>query len=485
MMDPELPSCENEQICIKEESLNLFTLISPPTTPPFLTVSPASVPATTSRPRGSSFSQAGQNRARPYPTINRTIGTMSNGYGTWNPSGARHGHSKSSHGERRSSDEDQGSYAHSQFMNVSHRFLSVINITDIPYGQAPFMTGVQDRPSDMRSISSTSSLTGAMGDANLTSHTRHSRSPSSSNGGQVYTGTSHSQNHDLTWSPSAHMQSSMTIAMNNAAYPAVAGHGGLSLPYNVNQTNLDASAFNEYPSRYGSPSSLSPNSPQYQKESAAPFRSQLSHNAMGFSGTPTSMHSYSSSPEDKSNDDLVRRLQRRVQELEAECSRAKSALDAMRSTPAHNPTSAPRHSAAFMASWAARTEARVKHFCSLNRAGNALCSWHDSRRERRAYPPRNAPKETLNCGCSFKQALFEDSLSRHGVGSYNPGEAVRMDPALRNALLDLLEKRYGYKDGDFEHDPLTERWADGESPAAWEKKAQAGPVRRRNDADRH
>jgi hypothetical protein len=60
-----------------------------------------------------------------------------------------------------------------------------------------------------------------------------------------------------------------------------------------------------------------------------------------------------------------------------------------------------------------------------------------------------------------------------------------MDPVLRNALLKLLEDRYQYKDGDFEHDPLTEQWDNDESSAAWEKKAQAGPVRRRNDADRH
>jgi len=322
-----------------------------------------------------------------------------------------------------------------------------------------------------------------MGDATLTSNPRHSRSPSSSNGGQEYTVNSHSQNHDLTWSPSPHMQPSMSIAMNNAAYPAVLGHGGLSLPYNVNQTNLDSPALNEYQtSRYSSPASTSPNSPQYQN---IPFRGQLPHNAMAFTGTPTPVNSYSPSPEDRSNNDLVRRLQRRVQELEAECGRAKSALEAMRNTTSHNSSSAPRHSTAFMTSWAARTEARKKYFCSLNRAGNALCSWHDSRRERRVYPPRNAPPGVLNCGCTFDQALFEDSLSRHGVGSYNPGEAVRMDPSLRNALLKLLEERYGYKDGDFEHNPHTERWDDDESPAAWEKKAQNGPVRRRNDADRH
>ncbi|KAF8431543.1 hypothetical protein L210DRAFT_3361543, partial [Boletus edulis BED1] len=72
-------------------------------------------------------------------------------------------------------------------------------------------------------------------------------------------------------------------------------------------------------------------------------------------------------------------------------------------------------------SWKARTDARIRLFCSLNRAGNALCSWHDSRRERRAYPPRMAPPGCLNCGCTYDEALFEESLSRHGVGSYHPG----------------------------------------------------------------
>ncbi|KAG8978777.1 hypothetical protein FRB90_008350, partial [Tulasnella sp. 427] len=33
----------------------------------------------------------------------------------------------------------------------------------------------------------------------------------------------------------------------------------------------------------------------------------------------------------------------------------------------------------FQSSWQKRTDARIKRFCSLNRAGNALCAWHDSR----------------------------------------------------------------------------------------------------------
>ncbi|CAE6493089.1 unnamed protein product [Rhizoctonia solani] len=110
------------------------------------------------------------------------------------------------------------------------------------------------------------------------------------------------------------------------------------------------------------------------------------------------------------------------------------------------------------AEWDGRTEARKRQYCSPNRAGNALCAWHDSRRERRAYPARMAPPNHLNCGCTFNEALFEQALAAHGVGSYYPGESVRMDPALRTPLLRLLEWRYGYRDGDFDRDPVTGQW---------------------------
>ncbi|KAG9011995.1 hypothetical protein FRB94_006795 [Tulasnella sp. JGI-2019a] len=137
----------------------------------------------------------------------------------------------------------------------------------------------------------------------------------------------------------------------------------------------------------------------------------------------------------------------------------------------------------FQKSWEQRTEARIKRFCSLNRAGNALCAWHDSRRERRAYPPRMAPPGTLNCGCTFEEALFEESLSRHRVGSYLPGETVRMDPALRNPLLKLMQSRYNYKDGDFERDPMTGRWVEGEGEQVWQQKASSGTGSRRKQSD--
>ncbi|KAF8754563.1 hypothetical protein RHS01_06024 [Rhizoctonia solani] len=152
------------------------------------------------------------------------------------------------------------------------------------------------------------------------------------------------------------------------------------------------------------------------------------------------------------------------------------------------------------AEWEARTEARKRQYCSPNRAGNACkyidlfgsappaplpplsappekapftdvfgqCAWHDSRRERRAYPARMAPPNHLNCGCTFNEALFEQALAAHGVGSYYPGESVRRisvsvghlshGPSPTYPLLKLLEWRYGYRDGDFDRDPVTGQW---------------------------
>ncbi|KAF9264965.1 hypothetical protein L218DRAFT_979277 [Marasmius fiardii PR-910] len=140
--------------------------------------------------------------------------------------------------------------------------------------------------------------------------------------------------------------------------------------------------------------------------------------------------------------------------------------------------------ASFEFSRKARTAARKAKFCSPNRAGNALCAWHDTRRERRAYPPGNAPSGYLNCGCTEEEALFEESLARNGVGSYLPSDNIRMDPMLRNPLLKLLQQRYGYRDGDFERDPQTGDWKVGEGHEKWEQ--ESGPVSntRRSRTDR-
>jgi hypothetical protein len=120
-----------------------------------------------------------------------------------------------------------------------------------------------------------------------------------------------------------------------------------------------------------------------------------------------------------------------------------------------------------------RKAARISALCAPNRNGNALCSWHDHRREKRAHAPYEAPPGVANCGCTHEEILLEESLARHGVGSLTPsvGE-VRLDAGMRNALFRLLNKTYGYKDGDFEYEREEDRWEDGESMGEWERKAR-------------
>ena len=186
-------------------------------------------------------------------------------------------------------------------------------------------------------------------------------------------------------------------------------------------------------------------------------------------------------------EDEVHRLRRRVRELELECNRNRNVIESLR-RPVAIGLRTPSPSPSFQESWKARTEIRKKMFCSPNRAGNALCSWHDSRRERRAYPPRQDPPGYLNCGCSHEEALFEETLSRDTVGGYRPGDTVWMDPALHNPLPKLLENQFVYKDGDFGRDPLMDYWIDGESPSSWELKARSGPANRQHQQcidDRH
>ncbi|KAK0421930.1 hypothetical protein EV421DRAFT_587254 [Armillaria borealis] len=170
----------------------------------------------------------------------------------------------------------------------------------------------------------------------------------------------------------------------------------------------------------------------------------------------------------------IRTLRRRVKELERASEQDSQHIQMLQMELNSNSSPQLSTSPSFQESWRLRTEARQRQFCSLNRAGNALCAWHDARRERRVHPPRLAPPGYLNCGCSFEEALFEESLSRHGVGSYLPGENVRMDPALRNPLLKLLQERYGYRDGDFERDPRTGDWVAGDGPAKWEQPTHVG-----------
>ncbi len=241
--------------------------------------------------------------------------------------------------------------------------------------------------------------------------------------------------------------------------------------YDSSEADVSAMVYHNYrnessqPSSFTSPSFVDPHG-QYETLPVHPPSSSLG------SPNPTPL------------EEEIRNLRRRVKELERESEQDKQSIRELQNE--LNSNSSPRLSTSpsFQESWRLRTEARQRQFCSPNRAGNALCAWHDARRERRVHPPRLAPPGFLNCGCSFEEALFEECLSRHGVGSYLPGENVRMDPALRNPLLKLLQERYGYKDGDFDRDPLTGDWVIRDDSAEWEQPTRAGVTDHRSPQGR-
>lgn len=226
-----------------------------------------------------------------------------------------------------------------------------------------------------------------------------------------------------------------------------------------------------------SPESIAPNSPSHY-----PPVHESGYLGVGLHRTPSTSSSGSQSPYSREDPESeLRHLRKKVKDLRKALIEARSAVSSGITLSANGAQTS-------CSGWKRRTDARKKLFCSVNRAGNALCAWHDSRRERRQFPPRNAPQGMLNCGCTHEEALFEESLSRHGVGGYFPGESVRMDPELRRPLLKLLQKRYGYKDGDFDHDPQTMEWYPDQDPDNWERQAHSGAsgrMRKPDHADRH
>ncbi|KAJ7637055.1 hypothetical protein FB45DRAFT_454424 [Roridomyces roridus] len=397
---------------IKVEALpEPFSLLSPPLSP--------SLPLSFQR-RRSTGSTSSPKRSRPYTLLPRNLRSRIDEMATtpayWaSPSNARGSGSRAPTNERRASDGQQLMYNTSQYSSMP--------VMPQMYGVRP-----SHRSPSSGSSGGTSSLTGAMGETPVPS-SRHSGSPPPVRD-SLFNMT---MGQPIGWGQSTSM---------NTSEPAY------GMPYVVDQQT-------SYPYR-NSPESLSPTS--FNDPSSPPYTPQTA---------PLT-----------AQDAEIRRLRKRVRDLEQANERAHEQIKAFgsgssaRALP--SPLSTPPMSTAFQASWKARTEARVHKFCALNRAGNALCAWHDSRRERRAYPPRMAPPGVLNCGCTFEEALFEESLARQRVGSYHPGDSVRMDPALRNPLLKLLQSRYNYRDGDFERDPRTGEWIQGEGHAYWEQQLQSG-----------
>ena len=379
--------------------------------------------------------------------------------------------------------------------------------------------GEESRPqSSGSSISITSSsLRGAMGDIHLSSNSEGSNSPSPASDGSQQRQDSFNVASGMVWSQTnADVTGQPAIqAAGFDDHPNTLSFQNMSPSSGSLTSNSPSTSYLHYPgynqSNYTNPNASSTHPPPVFSATGYPesFGSyphtrgattpaqpliipQLAHipsarRSMSITPTTTVPAGHRTHP---STDDELQYLRNKVRELELINESARLRIRELENEVAH-PTSGPMYSPSsisglataapqlptspsFAASWRARTDARIKLFCSLNRAGNALCAWHDSRRERRAHPPRMAPPGHLNCGCTFEEALFEESLSRHDVGSYHPGESVRMDPALRNPLLKLLQKRYGYKDGDFEREPVTGNWDDGEGPGPWEARALAG-----------
>ncbi|KAG6831467.1 hypothetical protein H0H92_010376 [Tricholoma furcatifolium] len=331
----------------------------------------------------------------------------------------------------------------------------------------------QDGSYGMRSATGSSALTSSLSGAIDDTAHRNSRSPPARHDSLF-----HSSNN---WATS---QSVMLQAMPpHSTFPGVSG---IPLPYEMSANSL---GYESATMRDSSPDSNSSGSSNFGSAMFDPYAQQHSmrHNVPPYNAMATQPPHQSVSIEEQFKTELVS-LRQKLREAEAETARYRVALEELRAREAAPKTllqTVPT-SAAFQEDWNARTEIRKKMFCSLNRAGNALCAWHDSRRERRSFPPRNAPPGYLNCGCTHEEALFEESLARHQVGSYYPGESVRMDPALRNPLLKLLQQRYGYKDGDFDRNPVTGEWSNGDNAAYWEAQAHAGSSsRRRVEADRH
>ncbi|KAG1803334.1 uncharacterized protein BJ212DRAFT_1396172 [Suillus subaureus] len=323
------------------------------------------------------------------------------------------------------------------------------------------------------SLAPTSSLSGAVGDMNIPPHLWN-------------TTTRPYSNAPTSWVPGAHNMSNIP--------PNMQSHTHSTVPYNTTPTtDLNTASHPNHPS-------ATPRSPPFAHTYPSQMTFQQDRSPQNspavMLGRPGSRMSFDQArrPSQDATEEENKYLRKKVKDLELANEKGRQRIRELEAELAGRSISDPstRHPGpsmstattagsstmpaplAMQASWKARTDARIRLFCSLNRAGNALCSWHDSRRERRIYPPRMAPTGYLNCGCTHEEALFEESLSRHGVGSYHPGEAVRMDPALRNPLLKVLQERYGYRDGDFERDPTTGDWKEGEGSTSWEQKLLSG-----------
>lgn len=420
---------------IKEEGETVSALLSPPATPSSFTFSSSSSPGLPPRDLRPSppLITSGRSRPRPYPPTKPALKKDPESQPQPLPGMQWHNTSMRSGSSRPISATDRR-----------------LSITDGDRQAAFDMTNT----SFMMPAAPGSSLMGAIGDAH---DGQYSRVP------PLY------PNSTMGWNADVPMMA------GNTDYPGMPGHSALYPPLSTQEYgNLDTTR--------NSPDSIAPNSPSYYPPATENGYMGVGPYRTSSTSSPGSQSTGSQSPYSREDPETeVRRLRKKVKDLQQALMEARSAASSGTSLPVNA-------TPAFRAAWKRRTDARKKVFCSLNRAGNALCAWHDSRRERRQFPPRNAPPGMLNCGCTHEEALFEESLSRHRVGGYLPGESVRMDPELRRPLLKLLQQRYGYQDGDFDYDPRTMDWHPEQDPETWERQAHSGTnvrTRRADHVDRH
>ena len=100
------------------------------------------------------------------------------------------------------------------------------------------------------------------------------------------------------------------------------------------------------------------------------------------------------------------------------------------------------------------------------------CPWHAGRKEKLQYEARRAPPGYLNCGCKETEALLQETLLRYALRS-EANRDERLRPELIRGLLELLEERYDYVDGDFHLVRTTGEWRRGEEPFIWAQAAEA------------